>query len=178
VILLDVVLAMRAIPTRPARSSRLRDALAARPELAVVAHVLGTEGDPQGLGARRRSWPRSGYAYARPTPRRPPGRRARRDGLMRVRLLTYSTRPRGGVVHALRLAEELSARGHEAELWALSPDGARFLREPRTVVHLVAGGRRPEESVERRVPRYAEALAEALRQADPTGPTSTTPRTA
>ena len=86
---------------------------------------------------------------------------------MRVRLLTYSTRPRGGVVHALRLAEELSARGHEAELWALSPDGARFVREPRTAVHLVPVERRPEEPVERRVPRYADALADALREADP-----------
>mgnify|MGYP003516170979 CR=1 FL=1 len=50
---------------------------------------------------------------------------------MRIRLVTYSTKPRGGVVHALCLAEALTDRGHDVELWALSADGAAFFREPR-----------------------------------------------
>jgi glycosyltransferase-like protein len=86
---------------------------------------------------------------------------------VRIRLLTYSTKPRGGVVHALCLAEELTARGHDAELWALSPDGARFFREPKAPVHLVPVEKRPEEDVETRILRYAETLAEGLRAAGP-----------
>jgi glycosyltransferase-like protein len=49
---------------------------------------------------------------------------------MRVALLTYSVKPRGGVVHALSLAEALADRGHAVELFAVGPPGARFFREP------------------------------------------------
>ncbi|MGD9570583.1 MAG: MSMEG_0565 family glycosyltransferase [Thermoleophilia bacterium] len=86
---------------------------------------------------------------------------------MRIRIVTYSTKPRGGVVHALHLAEALAGRGHDAELWALSPDGARFFREPRVPAHLVPVDRRPGEDVEPRILRYAATLAEGLRAAGP-----------
>jgi hypothetical protein len=66
---------------------------------------------------------------------------------VRVRLVTYSTKPRGGVVHALSLAEALAARGHDLELWALSADGARFYREPEVPVRLVPVDRREGEGV-------------------------------
>jgi glycosyltransferase involved in cell wall biosynthesis len=39
---------------------------------------------------------------------------------MRVAMLTYSTRPRGGVVHALKLAERLSNLGADVTLYSLS----------------------------------------------------------
>ena len=39
---------------------------------------------------------------------------------MRVAMLTYSVKPRGGVVHALEVAEALTRRGHEVELMALA----------------------------------------------------------
>ncbi len=39
---------------------------------------------------------------------------------MRVAMLTYSTRPRGGVVHALKLAERLSNLGAEVTLYSLA----------------------------------------------------------
>src|SRR5512137_2200324 len=39
---------------------------------------------------------------------------------MRVAMLTYSTRPRGGVVHALKLAERLQGLGAEVTLYSLS----------------------------------------------------------
>ncbi|MGQ9588115.1 MAG: MSMEG_0565 family glycosyltransferase [Thermoplasmata archaeon] len=39
---------------------------------------------------------------------------------MRVAMLTYSTRPRGGVVHALKLAERLSTLGAEITLYSLA----------------------------------------------------------
>ena len=35
-------------------------------------------------------------------------------------MLTYSVKPRGGVVHALEVAEALARRGHEVELFALA----------------------------------------------------------
>ncbi len=105
-----------------------------------------------------------GAAPADERRRRPAGGRRRR---VRIRLLTYSTKPRGGVVHALCLAEELTARGHDAELWALSPDGARFFREPKAPVHLVPVEKREDEDVETRILRYAATLAEGLREAGP-----------
>src|SRR5919206_1974215 len=49
---------------------------------------------------------------------------------MRVAMLTYSVRPRGGVVHALAVAEALAARGHAVELFAVGPPGATFFRAP------------------------------------------------
>ena len=53
---------------------------------------------------------------------------------MKVAMLTYSLRPRGGVVHALHLAEALQTRGIEVTLFSLkrrdSPDPSRkFYRE-------------------------------------------------
>ena len=38
---------------------------------------------------------------------------------MRIALLTYSTKPRGGVVHTLALAEALVALGESVDVWAL-----------------------------------------------------------
>lgn len=86
---------------------------------------------------------------------------------MRIRIATYSTKPRGGVVHALSLAEALAERGHEVELWALSPDGATFFREPHVPVRLVPVERREGEDVEPRILRYADVLADGLREAGP-----------
>lgn len=86
---------------------------------------------------------------------------------MRIRIATYSTKPRGGVVHALSLAEALADRGHDVELWALSPDGATFFREPRVQVCLVPVERREDEDIESRILRYADVLAEGMRAAGP-----------
>ena len=86
---------------------------------------------------------------------------------LRIRIVTYSTKPRGGVVHALSLAEALGERGHDVELWALSADGAAFFRPPRVPAHLVPVERRPGEDVEARILRYAATLAEGLRAAGP-----------
>lgn len=86
---------------------------------------------------------------------------------MHIRIATYSTKPRGGVVHALSLAEALADRGHDVELWALSPDGARFFREPRVQVCLVPVERREDEDIESRILRYADVLADGMRAAGP-----------
>lgn len=39
---------------------------------------------------------------------------------LRIALLTYSTKPRGGVTHTINLAESLARLGHEAHVYALS----------------------------------------------------------
>ena len=52
-------------------------------------------------------------------------------------MLTYSLRPRGGVVHALEVAEALARRGHDVELMALGRAGERFFREPAVPTEIV-----------------------------------------
>src|SRR5215472_17014433 len=49
---------------------------------------------------------------------------------MRIAMLTYSLRPRGGVVHAMEVSEAVAQRGHEVELIALGRPGETFFREP------------------------------------------------
>ncbi|MCJ8142539.1 MSMEG_0565 family glycosyltransferase [Ancylobacter sp. A5.8] len=50
---------------------------------------------------------------------------------LRIALLTHSTNPRGGVVHALEFAEALTDLGHEAVVHAPDPKGAGFFRPAR-----------------------------------------------
>lgn len=56
---------------------------------------------------------------------------------LRIAMLTYSLRPRGGVVHALEISEALARRGHEVELIALGPSGESFFREPNVPSRIV-----------------------------------------
>ncbi|HUA72842.1 MAG TPA: MSMEG_0565 family glycosyltransferase [Solirubrobacteraceae bacterium] len=56
---------------------------------------------------------------------------------LRIAMLTYSLRPRGGVVHALEISEALARRGHDVELIALGPPGERFFREPNVPSRIV-----------------------------------------
>ncbi len=50
---------------------------------------------------------------------------------LRIAILTHSTNPRGGVVHALELAEALGVLGHEAVVHAPDPSGRGFFRKPK-----------------------------------------------
>jgi len=56
---------------------------------------------------------------------------------LRIAMLTYSLRPRGGVVHALEISEALARRGHDVELIALGPPGESFFREPNVPSRIV-----------------------------------------
>lgn len=47
---------------------------------------------------------------------------------LRIALLTHSTNPRGGVVHAMELAEALQMLGHRVVLHASDPQGRGFFR--------------------------------------------------
>jgi glycosyltransferase-like protein len=56
---------------------------------------------------------------------------------LRIAMLTYSLRPRGGVVHALEVSEALARRGHEVKLMALGRPGEGFFREPAVPVQII-----------------------------------------
>jgi glycosyltransferase-like protein len=85
---------------------------------------------------------------------------------LRIALLTYSTKPRGSVVHTLALAEALAAAGQDVTVWTLGRGGdAGFFRpvDPavrQSVVPFPDGP--PEETVGERVLRSIAALREAF----------------
>ncbi|MFD1721476.1 MSMEG_0565 family glycosyltransferase [Amnibacterium endophyticum] len=88
---------------------------------------------------------------------------------MRIALLTYSTRPRGGVVHTLALAEALAARGEDVTVWTLGRGGDRaFFRpvDPAVRVEVVPFLPSPDEGVGARILRSIRTLAAAF---DPGG---------
>jgi glycosyltransferase-like protein len=56
---------------------------------------------------------------------------------MRIALLSYSTKPRGGVVHTLHLAEALAEAGQDVTVWTLGRGGdAGFFRPVNPLVRL------------------------------------------
>jgi glycosyltransferase-like protein len=84
---------------------------------------------------------------------------------MRVALLTYSTRPRGGVVHTLALAESLAALGAEVDVWTLGRGGdTAFFRPvaPAVGIRAVPFEARDDEPVGDRIVRSIEVLAAAF----------------
>ena len=48
--------------------------------------------------------------------------------LLNIALFTYSTKPRGGVIHTIELAEALQAEGHNVCIYALDKDNLGFHR--------------------------------------------------
>ncbi|MET7402298.1 MSMEG_0565 family glycosyltransferase [Dactylosporangium sp. NPDC005572] len=83
---------------------------------------------------------------------------------MRIALLTYSTRPRGGVVHTLALAEALAALGHAVTVWTLGRGGDAFFRpvDPRVRLAVVPFPDVPGEEVGPRVLRSIRLLRVAF----------------
>jgi glycosyltransferase-like protein len=81
---------------------------------------------------------------------------------MSVALVTYSTRPRGGVVHTLDLAEALLSSGADMRIIALGDPAIGFFRETKVPVTFVPA---PEwaETLDERVFRSVDALADGLR---------------
>ncbi len=47
---------------------------------------------------------------------------------MKIALFTYSTKPRGGVIHTIELGEALQAEGHQVCIYALDKDNIGFHR--------------------------------------------------
>jgi glycosyltransferase-like protein len=88
---------------------------------------------------------------------------------VKIALLSYSTRPRGGVVHTLALAEALAALGEDVTVWTLGRGGdAGFFRpvNPAVRVEVVPfPDGPPEETVGARILRSIATLRTAF---DPT----------
>lgn len=79
----------------------------------------------------------------------------------RVAILTYSTKPRGGVVHTLHLAESLHDLGHQVHVFALGDPGAGFFR-PLRAPHTILPGPGRDGSLEERVAASMETLVAGL----------------
>jgi glycosyltransferase-like protein len=83
---------------------------------------------------------------------------------LRIAMLTHSTNPRGGVVHALQLSEALTALGHDIVLHAPDSRGEGFFRpaQCRTRPFPVAPAARDTHAmIEQRIAEYVEYLADA-----------------
>jgi glycosyltransferase-like protein len=86
-----------------------------------------------------------------------------------IALLTYSTRPRGGVVHTLALAEALARAGQRVTVWSIARGGdAGFYRavDPLVRLRLVPFADREGEGFGARIVRSIDALRAAF---DPRG---------
>ncbi|WP_280368665.1 MSMEG_0565 family glycosyltransferase [Nocardia wallacei] len=84
---------------------------------------------------------------------------------MRVALLTYSTKPRGGVVHTLNLAEAMAGLGVDVTVWTLGRGGdSAFFRpvDPAVTVRVVPFEAADGESVGARILRSISALRSAF----------------
>ncbi|HEX4339196.1 MAG TPA: MSMEG_0565 family glycosyltransferase [Polyangiaceae bacterium] len=81
-------------------------------------------------------------------------------------LFTYSTAPRGSVVHAAFLAEAMTELGWDVTLYALDKDGGRFFRDVRAKVRLVPAAAAPTTTAEL-VKQRAEELARYVRDVAP-----------
>lgn len=82
---------------------------------------------------------------------------------LRIALLTYSTRPRGGVVHALELAEALREHGQQVRLFALEKPGrSGFFRPTNVPTSFIPVDERVDEGMDERVARYIDAYVAFL----------------
>ncbi|OZF06667.1 glycosyl transferase family 1 [Rhodococcus sp. 15-1154-1] len=84
---------------------------------------------------------------------------------MKVALLTYSSKPRGGVVHTLHLAEALARAGEDVTVWSLGRGGdAAFFRpvDPSVTVRMVPFEARENETVGDRILRSIDVLGQAF----------------
>lgn len=80
---------------------------------------------------------------------------------LRVAMLTYSVRPRGGVVHALEVAAALARRGNDVELFALGTHDQSFFREPEVPWQIVRH-EKVEESFDARILAMRDAYRDGL----------------
>ncbi|TFI40374.1 MSMEG_0565 family glycosyltransferase [Rhodococcus sp. 1R11] len=90
---------------------------------------------------------------------------------MKIALLTYSSKPRGGVVHTLALAEALARAGQDVSVWSLGRGGdSEFFRtvDPAVTVRMVPfpqqedEPQRENESVGQRILRSIDVLQQAF----------------
>lgn len=95
----------------------------------------------------------------------PPGAAVSGGGPLRIGLLSYSTKPRGGVVHTLALAEALAAAGQDVTVWTLGRGGdSGFFRpvDPRVRQRVVPFPDVEGEAVGPRILRSIAVLRDAF----------------
>jgi glycosyltransferase-like protein len=83
---------------------------------------------------------------------------------LRIAILTHSTNPRGGVVHALELGEALGRLGHEPTVYAPDATGAGFFRNAScdtACIAAVPAGRDVVAMVEARIADYVRHFESA-----------------
>ncbi len=143
-VLMDVVLGYGAHPDPAHELASAIRAIAA--DIPVIVRVCGTAGDPQHAPGQEAVLRDAGAIIA------PSNAAAARlaaaavcGGLMRILLLTYSVRPRGGVVHTLELAGALQAVGHDVTIAAMARPGEEVFRP--SEVPLVRIEHRPTEAL-------------------------------
>src|SRR5262245_35489373 len=84
---------------------------------------------------------------------------------LRIAMLTYSVKPRGGVVHALEVSEALARRGHHVELAALARPEEKLFRStalPLRIVRHVPRDAPFDERIQVMLDAYAEGLRPIL----------------
>ena len=86
------------------------------------------------------------------------------DPPLRIALYTYSTQPRGGVVHCLALAEALQAKGHYVHLYALGKPGQTAFFRPTSVPYTLipVEDRGTAEPMDERIQRYIRSYFQFL----------------
>jgi glycosyltransferase-like protein len=80
---------------------------------------------------------------------------------LKIAILTYSTKPRGGVVHTLSLAEELARLEHRVHIYALS-GGEDFFRPVSVPYTLISCENVPDEGMDEKVKRYIDTYSAYL----------------
>jgi glycosyltransferase-like protein len=89
--------------------------------------------------------------------------------MTRIGMFTYSTEPRGSVVHALSLCDALARRGQEVTLFALSKNGRRFWRDVACDVCLIPAAEAPADLdalIAQRIDELANGLARLAPELD------------
>lgn len=84
---------------------------------------------------------------------------------LRIALLTYSTKPRGSVIHTLELAEALQAMGHQVCIFALDKDGLGFDRHLLCELQSVPAKSAPNEVdllIQQRIQEFVVYLSNSL----------------
>lgn len=82
---------------------------------------------------------------------------------MKIALYTYNTKPRGGVVHTLALAEALREKGCSVRVYALGLQGQNdFFRPVRTETKVFPFVSQPNEAFEAKIHRYIDTYTAGL----------------
>ena len=88
---------------------------------------------------------------------------------MRIALFTYSTKPRGGVIHTLELGEALQDAGQEVCIYALDKDNQGFHRPlscPKKLIPTKSAPLSIDELIKQRISEFVDYLSTETEQYD------------